>query len=79
VTDARAMAETAILGLRLVEGPSLSGFRRRFGVGFLSVYSPAVAELTDLGLMERADGRLRLTAKGRLLGNEAFERFLPDI
>ena len=79
VTDARAMAETAILGLRLVEGLSLSGFRRRFGVGFLSVYSPAVAELTDLGLMERADGRLRLTAKGRLLGNEAFERFLPDI
>jgi len=79
VTDARAMAETAILGLRLVEGLSLSGFRRRCGVGFLSVYSPAVAELTDLGLLERANGRLRLTAKGRLLGNEAFERFLPDI
>ena len=78
VTDSRAMAETAILGLRLVEGLSLAAFRRRFGVGLPSVYGPAVAELTALGLLERANGRLRLTAKGRLLGNEAFVRFLPD-
>jgi oxygen-independent coproporphyrinogen-3 oxidase len=78
VTDARAMAETAILGLRLVEGLSLAGFRRRFGVGLPSVYGPAVAELTDLGLLERGNGRLRLTSKGRLLGNEAFVRFLAD-
>jgi oxygen-independent coproporphyrinogen-3 oxidase len=78
VTDAGAMAETAILGLRLVEGVSLAAFRRRFGVDLLSVYGPAVAELTALGLLERANGRLRLTPKGRLLGNEAFERFLPD-
>jgi oxygen-independent coproporphyrinogen-3 oxidase len=78
VTDSRAMAETAILGLRLTEGLSLAAFRRRFGVGLPSVYGPAVAELTALGLLERANGRLRLTPKGRLLGNEAFERFLPD-
>jgi oxygen-independent coproporphyrinogen-3 oxidase len=78
VTDAAAMAETAILGLRLVEGVSLAAFRRRFGVGLLSVYGSAVAELTALGLLERSNGRLRLTPKGRLLGNEAFERFLPD-
>jgi oxygen-independent coproporphyrinogen-3 oxidase len=78
VTDARVMAETAILGLRLVEGLSLAAFRRRFGIDLLSVYGPAVAELTALGLLERADGCLRLTQKGRLLGNEAFVRFLPD-
>ena len=78
ITSARAMAETAILGLRLVEGLSLAAFRRRFGMGLLSAYGPAVAELTALGLLERSNGRLRLTSKGRLLGNEAFERFLPD-
>jgi oxygen-independent coproporphyrinogen-3 oxidase len=78
VTDARAMAETVILGLRLVEGVSAATFRRRFGASLLSVYGPAVAELTALGLLERSNGRLRLTPKGRLLGNEAFERFLPD-
>jgi len=77
-TPARAIAETAILGLRLVEGVSLAAFRRRFGVGLPSVYGPAVAELTALGLLERANGRVRLTPKGRLLGNEAFVRFLPD-
>jgi len=78
LTDARAMAETAILGLRLVEGLSLAAFRRRFGVDLLSVYGPAVADLTALGLLERAGGCLRLTHKGRLLSNEAFVRFLPD-
>jgi oxygen-independent coproporphyrinogen-3 oxidase len=78
VSPARAMAETAILGLRLTDGLSLAAFRRRFGMGLLSVYSSAVAELTALGLLERSNGRLRLTRKGRLLGNEAFERFLPD-
>jgi oxygen-independent coproporphyrinogen-3 oxidase len=72
------MAETAILGLRLAEGLSLAAFRRRFGVSLPSVYGPAVAELTVLGLLERSNGRLRLTSKGRLLGNEAFVRFLPD-
>jgi oxygen-independent coproporphyrinogen-3 oxidase len=78
-TPARAMAETVILGLRLVEGVSLAAFRRRFGVGLLSVYGPAVTELSALGLLECANGRVRLTPKGRLLGNEAFERFLPDV
>ncbi len=78
VTPARAMAESAILGLRLTEGVSLAAFRRRFGVELLSLYGPAVADLSALGLLERANGRLRLTARGRLLGNEAFERFLPD-
>jgi len=77
-TPARAIAETVILGLRLVEGVSVAAFRRRFGASLLSVYAPAVAELTALGLLERANGRIRLTPKGRLLGNEAFERFLPD-
>jgi len=78
VSQARAIAETAILGLRLAEGVSLTAFRRRFGLSLLSAYGPAVAELTALGLLERANGRLRLTPRGRLLGNEAFVRFLPD-
>jgi len=78
VTDTRAMAETVILGLRLVEGLNLAAFRRRFGVGLLSVYEPAVADLTALGLLEPAGGCLRLTPRGRLLSNEAFVRFLPD-
>jgi len=78
VTPARAMAETVVLGLRLVEGLPLEEFRRRFGQELMSVYGAQVEELEALGLLERGNGCLRLTASGRLLGNEAFQRFLPD-
>jgi len=77
-TAARAMAETVVLGLRLVEGLRLEEFRRRFGRGLISMYGAQVQELETLGLLERANGCLRLTANARLLGNEAFQRFLPD-
>ncbi|HEY8489659.1 MAG TPA: radical SAM family heme chaperone HemW [Dehalococcoidia bacterium] len=75
---ATEMAETVILGLRLADGVSLPAFQARFGVSLPAVYGDAVRELTDLGLLEAAGGRLRLTRRGRLLANEAFLRFLPD-
>jgi oxygen-independent coproporphyrinogen-3 oxidase len=78
MTAARTMAETVVLGLRLVEGLRLKEFRRRFGRELMSVYGAQVEELEALGLLEQANGYLRLTANARLLGNEAFQRFLPD-
>jgi len=78
MTTARAMAETVVLGLRLTEGLPLKDFRRRFGQELMSVYGAQVEELEALGLLERANGCLRLTTSARLLGNEAFQRFLPD-
>ncbi len=72
------IAETMVLGLRVTSGVSLEGFRRRFGVGLVVAYGPQVKELTELGLVEVQDGHLRLTSRGRLLGNEAFWRFLPQ-
>ncbi|MBI4337746.1 MAG: radical SAM family heme chaperone HemW [Chloroflexi bacterium] len=70
------MAETVILGLRLDEGVSLAAFRERFGRDLLAVYSSAVEELQEVGLLEITGGCVRLTARGRLLGNEVFVRFL---
>jgi oxygen-independent coproporphyrinogen-3 oxidase len=78
MTAARTVAETVVLGLRLVEGLPLEEFRRRFGQELMSAYGPQVEELEVLGLLERGDGCLRLTTRGRLLGNDAFLRFLPD-
>ncbi len=70
-------AETMILGLRLLEGISRSGFQARFGVDPVAFYAGTVAETQALGLLT-ADGRhIRLTERGRLLGNEVFWRFLP--
>ncbi|UCH86169.1 MAG: radical SAM family heme chaperone HemW [Dehalococcoidia bacterium] len=78
MTAARAMAETVVLGLRLTDGLPLKEFRRRFGQELISVYGAQVQELEAVGLLEQADGCLRLTASARLLGNEVFQRFLPD-
>jgi oxygen-independent coproporphyrinogen III oxidase len=68
-----------MLGLRLVrEGVSVEQFQRRYGRAPAEVYGPAIDELTRLGLLEAAPSVIRLTARGRLLGNQVFARFLPD-
>ena len=72
------MADTAILGLRLNEGLDVGEFARRFGRGFDEVYGPVLAETASFGLLERINGRVRLTERGRLLANEVFVRLLAD-
>jgi oxygen-independent coproporphyrinogen-3 oxidase len=72
------MAETAIMNLRLAEGLDPQQFERRFGRSFGEQYGEPVRALQALGLVESVAGRLCLTARGRLLGNEVFERLLPD-
>jgi len=71
------LAETVILGLRLGEGVSAGGIRERLGADIMTLYRRQVAEMTGCGLLEQADGRIRLTRRGRLLSNEVFWRFLP--
>ncbi|MBC8263704.1 MAG: radical SAM family heme chaperone HemW [Anaerolineales bacterium] len=78
IDRATEMAETMILGLRLIEeGVSFEGFARRFGERLESLYESDLGELEELGLVEVTAERVRLTPRGRLLGNEVFERFLP--
>jgi len=72
------MADTAILALRLNAGLDLGAFERRFGRRFEDVYTEAFAESLEIGLLERKNGRLRLTDRGRYLANEIFVRLLPD-
>lgn len=71
------MAETAMLGLRLVEGVALRDFALRFGQSFDGVFGARLADVADLGLLEQRDDHVRLTERGRLLGNEVFARVLP--
>ena len=71
------LSETVILGLRLSEGVCLEGIRSRFGIDLLKHYSQQVDETAALGLLEYSGQRIRLTRRGRLLGNEVFWRFLP--
>jgi len=37
---------------------------------------PTFEELISLGLLHQSGNRLHLTARGRLLSNEVFQRFL---
>ena len=74
---ATALADAVILRLRLTEGISLEAFEQRSGTDLEERYSGEIADLSALGLLERVDGFLRLTERGLLLANEAFQRFLP--
>lgn len=78
------MQETMLLGLRLTgEGIAMDAFQQRFGMAMTDVFGPEIEELLHLGLVEWAQDEnthhrhaLRLTKHGRLLGNQAFLRFV---
>lgn len=69
-------AEALFMGLRLIEGIHLEGFRSEYDLDIESRYSDDLARLNDAGLIEISDGRLRLTEPGLLLSNEVFEVFI---
>jgi oxygen-independent coproporphyrinogen III oxidase len=72
------LSETVILGLRLSEGIGLDDIKRRFDIDLLRHYEQQVGETAALGLLEYSGQGVRLTRRGRLLGNEVFWRFLPE-
>jgi oxygen-independent coproporphyrinogen-3 oxidase len=71
------MGETAMLALRLNEGLSLTTFRERYGQEFWPTFEQRLSDIRTLDLLEETAGRVRLTARGRLVGNEVFARLLP--
>ncbi len=79
IDRALEMGETLMLGLRLIdEGIDRARFADRFGVELDDVYGSVIARLIDQGLIEDWHDRVRLTPRGRLLGNRVFAEFLPD-
>src|SRR3989440_1563507 len=72
------MSETAFLGLRTAQGLHLPTFEERFAESFASFVGNRLRIVEEAGLLEQADGWLRLSKHGRLLGNEVFMRLLPD-
>jgi len=75
------ISDYMINNLRLVDaGVADSDFRSRFGSGLLDVHPKEIEELIQLGLIEKKTSDFsevfRLTKRGRLLGNQAFQRFV---
>ena len=71
------IADSVILGLRLEEGIDFAHFAHRFGIELPALYRHQIEELTGVGLIAGDERGIRLTTRGRLLGNEVFLRFLP--
>lgn len=69
------MAETMMMGLRLDDGIGIASFTGRFGAPPSQFYADTLCELKALGLLHSKDGAIRLTHRGRMLGNEVFSRF----
>ncbi len=76
VSQQAALEESFFLGLRLNRGIDLAELRERFGDREIETVSPVLTELIGAGLIERRGEIVRLSARGRLLSNEVFERFL---
>ena len=69
------MAETLMMGLRLDNGVSIDGFTKRFGAPPSRYYADTLADLMALGLLHTQGAALRLTERGKMVGNEVFSRF----
>ena len=78
------MSEFMMTGLRLTqEGISSAEFEKRFGSQLQDIFGKEINELLQLGLLERDTSELlensevlKLTKRGRLLGNQVFMRFV---
>lgn len=76
LTGRALMGETVMLALRTSDGVDTSLFESRFGVPFEEAYAKVLPALLDSGLAALEQGRLRLTHRGLLLGDEVSAEFL---
>jgi len=70
------LEEVFFLGLRLNRGVDLAQFKNDFGRRATASYMGSISELVGAGLLVHEKNVVRLTAPGRLLSNEVFERFI---
>ncbi len=79
IDPATEMGETMMMGLRLVqEGISNTVFTRHFNRSLMEVYGAQIKRLISQGLLEWAGGEdiLRLSQRGKLMGNRVFREFI---
>ena len=79
VTWVEQMEEEMFLGLRKTEGVSKRRFSEKFGRDMHDVFGAAIRAERQKGLLEETDTHVRLTRRGRLLGNEVFQAFLTGM
>ncbi|MCC6147263.1 MAG: radical SAM family heme chaperone HemW [Anaerolineaceae bacterium] len=80
LTSQTEMEEMMMVGLRLTrEGVQAAGFLKRFGLSLQDAFPAQIHKLIFSGLLEwqgEQKTALRLTKRGRLLGNRVFREFV---
>jgi oxygen-independent coproporphyrinogen-3 oxidase len=78
-TPRENMQETMLTGLRLTSaGVSDNIFFERYGNRIMEIFGKEINQLISWDLLEWVGDRIRLTVRGRLLGNQVFIRFVGD-
>src|SRR5580658_5938701 len=78
VSAQAAIEEGWFLGLRLNRGIEVEKLPEEPDSEMVAVWESAIRQSLQEGLLEQQGATLRLTARGRLLSNEVFARFLAE-
>jgi oxygen-independent coproporphyrinogen-3 oxidase len=70
------LGDALFTGLRLTDGVSETAVQSRYGVDIWGRFGQELAPFVAEGLLERRDGRLRLTRRGMLLAHEVMAVFV---
>ena len=76
LTDGDIAYEYAMMRLRLSEGISLSDYKERFGMSFLSGRESLIDKFSRHGLISQDGDRLSLTERGFYLSNTILAEIL---
>ncbi|MEQ1904100.1 MAG: radical SAM family heme chaperone HemW [Pirellulaceae bacterium] len=78
LSPAESARELLAIGLRNLDGPSESEFHSRTGMSFKDCAGHAIERLTNWGLLEFSEPRLRLTNRGKLLYDTVAVEILAE-
>lgn len=70
------MEEEMFLGLRKTEGVSISRFKEKFGKDPLELFKVQIKQHAEKELIIAEEEHIKLTRRGRFLGNEVFQSFI---
>ena len=78
VSTTEKCEEHMFLGLRKNEGVTFKEFEMRFQIPMHERYGDIIRQLTKQGLLIEDEIGIRLSEKGRYLGNDVFQQFLLE-
>lgn len=76
ITEAEAMEDFMMVGLRMHEGVSNEAFQAQFGRSIEDVFAKSLHKMLHAGLLEHEEGTYRLSKQGILFGNDVFAEFV---